>query len=179
MLCFYCYLSVLSVLNTSSLLCDCHMQWLGPWLIDSQFQQSVSAVCAHPASLLGRSVLSISPEEFVCGQSCSLFAVFSNMEIVYWHNLKVALSCFWFLVVFSSIKCLVDFDKPNISNFSTDSLGNSLRLTVVLLILYWHSACKMPSFTLPVPAAPQTISPSHISRLIRRRLWHYGGTTSL
>lgn len=68
------FLSVLSVLNTSSLLCDCHMQWLGPWLTDSQFQQSVSAVCAHPASLLGRNVLSISPEEFVCGQ-CRLFSV--------------------------------------------------------------------------------------------------------
>uniref|UniRef100_A0A3Q0RY58 Leucine rich repeats and immunoglobulin like domains 2 n=1 Tax=Amphilophus citrinellus TaxID=61819 RepID=A0A3Q0RY58_AMPCI len=54
------------VLNTSNLLCDCHMQWLGPWLTDSQFQQSVSAVCAHPANLLGRNVLSISPEEFVC-----------------------------------------------------------------------------------------------------------------
>ncbi|XP_061582890.1 leucine-rich repeats and immunoglobulin-like domains protein 2 [Cololabis saira] len=54
------------VLNSSSLLCDCHMQWLGPWLVESQFQQSVSAVCAHPATLLGRSVLSISPEEFVC-----------------------------------------------------------------------------------------------------------------
>ncbi|KAM6928057.1 leucine-rich repeats and immunoglobulin-like domains protein 2 [Xenentodon cancila] len=54
------------VLNSSSLLCDCHMQWLGPWLVESQFQQSVSAVCAHPATLLGRSVLSISPEEFIC-----------------------------------------------------------------------------------------------------------------
>uniref|UniRef100_A0A3Q3WQL5 Ig-like domain-containing protein n=1 Tax=Mola mola TaxID=94237 RepID=A0A3Q3WQL5_MOLML len=54
------------ILNTSSLLCDCHMQWLGPWLTDSHFQQSVSAVCAHPASLLGRNVLSISPEVFVC-----------------------------------------------------------------------------------------------------------------
>ncbi|KAM4741532.1 leucine-rich repeats and immunoglobulin-like domains protein 2 [Anableps anableps] len=54
------------VLNTSSLLCDCHMQWLGPWLTESQFHQSVSAVCTHPASLLGRSVLSVSPEEFVC-----------------------------------------------------------------------------------------------------------------
>ncbi|XP_054906279.1 leucine-rich repeats and immunoglobulin-like domains protein 2 [Poeciliopsis prolifica] len=54
------------VLNSSSLLCDCHMQWLGPWLTESQFLQPVSAVCAHPASLLGRSILSISPEEFVC-----------------------------------------------------------------------------------------------------------------
>ncbi|XP_005729781.1 leucine-rich repeats and immunoglobulin-like domains protein 2 [Pundamilia nyererei] len=54
------------VLNTSNLLCDCHMQWLGPWLTDSQFQQSVTAICAHPVNLLGRNVLSISPEEFVC-----------------------------------------------------------------------------------------------------------------
>uniref|UniRef100_A0A3P9PDL1 Leucine rich repeats and immunoglobulin like domains 2 n=1 Tax=Poecilia reticulata TaxID=8081 RepID=A0A3P9PDL1_POERE len=54
------------VLNSSSLLCDCHMQWLGPWLTESHFLQSVSAVCAHPTGLLGRSVLSISPEEFVC-----------------------------------------------------------------------------------------------------------------
>uniref|UniRef100_A0A8C6LP20 Leucine rich repeats and immunoglobulin like domains 2 n=1 Tax=Nothobranchius furzeri TaxID=105023 RepID=A0A8C6LP20_NOTFU len=54
------------VLNTSSLLCDCHMQWLGPWLTESQFQHSVLAVCAHPANLFGRAVLSISPDEFVC-----------------------------------------------------------------------------------------------------------------
>ncbi|TNN38195.1 Leucine-rich repeats and immunoglobulin-like domains protein 2 [Liparis tanakae] len=54
------------VLNTSSLLCDCHMQWLGPWLTHSHFQRSVSAVCAHPAGLLGHNVLSVSPEEFVC-----------------------------------------------------------------------------------------------------------------
>uniref|UniRef100_A0A665TCL7 Ig-like domain-containing protein n=1 Tax=Echeneis naucrates TaxID=173247 RepID=A0A665TCL7_ECHNA len=64
--CFLHYPSVHSVLNTSSLLCDCHMQWLGPWLTDSPFQQSVSAVCAHPVSLLGRNVLVIGPEEFVC-----------------------------------------------------------------------------------------------------------------
>ncbi|XP_061793639.1 leucine-rich repeats and immunoglobulin-like domains protein 2 isoform X1 [Nerophis lumbriciformis] len=54
------------ILNTSSLLCDCHMQWLGPWLSNSHFQPPVSAVCAHPASLLGRNVLSISPVDFVC-----------------------------------------------------------------------------------------------------------------
>lgn len=62
-----------SVLNTSSLLCDCYMQWLGPWLTDNHFQHSVSAACAHPASLFGRSVLSVSPELFVCGQSGLLF----------------------------------------------------------------------------------------------------------
>lgn len=72
-LCFLRFLSTLSILNTSSLLCDCHMQWLGPWLTGSQFHQTVSAVCAHPVSLLGRNVLSVSPEEFVCGQSLPLF----------------------------------------------------------------------------------------------------------
>ncbi|XP_010788978.1 leucine-rich repeats and immunoglobulin-like domains protein 2 [Notothenia coriiceps] len=54
------------VLNTSSLLCDCHMQWLGPWLTENSFLQSVSAVCAHPASLLAHNVLSVGPQEFVC-----------------------------------------------------------------------------------------------------------------
>ncbi|KAM8914368.1 leucine-rich repeats and immunoglobulin-like domains protein 2 isoform 2-T3 [Spinachia spinachia] len=54
------------VLNTSSLLCDCHLQWLGPWLAASHFQPSVSALCAHPASLLGHDVLSVTPELFVC-----------------------------------------------------------------------------------------------------------------
>ncbi|XP_077387093.1 leucine-rich repeats and immunoglobulin-like domains protein 2 [Festucalex cinctus] len=54
------------ILNTSSLLCDCHMQWLGPWLTNSRFLHSVSAVCAHPTSLLGHSVLSVRPEDFVC-----------------------------------------------------------------------------------------------------------------
>uniref|UniRef100_A0A672Q263 Leucine rich repeats and immunoglobulin like domains 2 n=1 Tax=Sinocyclocheilus grahami TaxID=75366 RepID=A0A672Q263_SINGR len=53
-------------LNTSSLLCDCQLQWLVQWLIDSQFQQSCTAVCAHPAFLAGSSVLAIKPEDFVC-----------------------------------------------------------------------------------------------------------------
>lgn len=56
------------------------MQWLGPWLTDNQFQQSVSAVCAHPATLFGRSVLSISPELFVCGQS-GFLTMSINVEV--------------------------------------------------------------------------------------------------
>ncbi|XP_056461456.1 leucine-rich repeats and immunoglobulin-like domains protein 2 isoform X2 [Gadus chalcogrammus] len=54
------------MLNTTSLLCDCQLQWLGQWLIDSHFHQSVSAVCAHPANLVGRDILSVTAEEFVC-----------------------------------------------------------------------------------------------------------------
>lgn len=60
------------MLNTSSLLCDCQLQWLGQWLIDNGFQHSVTAVCAHPAGLAGRSILSVSPEEFVCGEWMAL-----------------------------------------------------------------------------------------------------------
>ncbi|XP_061075588.1 leucine-rich repeats and immunoglobulin-like domains protein 2 [Conger conger] len=54
------------LLNSSSLLCDCQLQWLGGWLTGSGFQHSVSAVCAHPASLLGRPVLSVSKDQFIC-----------------------------------------------------------------------------------------------------------------
>ncbi|XP_015198250.2 leucine-rich repeats and immunoglobulin-like domains protein 2 isoform X1 [Lepisosteus oculatus] len=54
------------LLNTSSLLCDCQLKWFGQWLIDSGFQQSAMAVCAHPASLAGRSVLTVNLEDFVC-----------------------------------------------------------------------------------------------------------------
>ncbi|XP_017553323.1 leucine-rich repeats and immunoglobulin-like domains protein 2 [Pygocentrus nattereri] len=53
-------------LNTSSLLCDCQLTWLGQWLTDGHFQQSCSAVCAHPARLAGRSIFTVRPEEFVC-----------------------------------------------------------------------------------------------------------------
>lgn len=82
-----------SVLNTSSLLCDCHMQWLGPWLSESPFLQSVSAVCAHPADLFGRNVLSISPEEFVCGQS-------SAVSVCFWESFAfhLPLSPPWLLI---------------------------------------------------------------------------------
>lgn len=53
-------------LNTSSLLCDCQLQWLGQWMIDGRFQQSCIAVCAYPAFLAGSSVFVVKPEEFIC-----------------------------------------------------------------------------------------------------------------
>lgn len=58
------------------------MQWLGPWLIDNQFQDSVSAVCAHPTSLLGRSVQTLSLEEFVCGLFFYIFYC-SQSDLLY------------------------------------------------------------------------------------------------
>lgn len=64
----YCVFYFLSDLNTSSLLCDCNLKWLGQWLTDSLFQQSCTAVCVYPTPLAGRSVSSVPLEEFVCGE---------------------------------------------------------------------------------------------------------------
>lgn len=66
-ICTMCFFS-LSDLNTSGLLCDCSMKRLGQWLTDSLFQQSCTAVCAYPTPLAGRSIFSVPPEEFVCGE---------------------------------------------------------------------------------------------------------------
>ncbi|ELW65279.1 Leucine-rich repeats and immunoglobulin-like domains protein 2 [Tupaia chinensis] len=54
------------VLNTSSLLCDCHLKWLLQWLVDNNFQHSVNVSCAHPAWLAGQSILSVDLKDFVC-----------------------------------------------------------------------------------------------------------------
>lgn len=54
------------LLNSSSLLCDCQLQWLAPWLAGRPFQRSVTAVCAHPSSLMGRSLLTLSPDLLLC-----------------------------------------------------------------------------------------------------------------
>nr|XP_015809178.2 leucine-rich repeats and immunoglobulin-like domains protein 3 [Nothobranchius furzeri] len=53
-------------LNTSSLLCDCQLKWLPIWVAEQTFLPCVNASCAHPQMLKGRSVFSVSQEEFVC-----------------------------------------------------------------------------------------------------------------
>jgi len=55
------------ILNTSSLLCDCQLKWLPQWLTDSRLQQAVNVSCAHPEWLAGQSLLSVDPDDFVCG----------------------------------------------------------------------------------------------------------------
>uniref|UniRef100_A0A3Q2ZJP1 Leucine-rich repeats and immunoglobulin-like domains 3 n=1 Tax=Kryptolebias marmoratus TaxID=37003 RepID=A0A3Q2ZJP1_KRYMA len=54
------------LLNTSSLLCDCQLKWLPVWVKEQSFLPCVNASCAHPQRLKGRSVYSVSEEEFVC-----------------------------------------------------------------------------------------------------------------
>ncbi|XP_032753474.1 leucine-rich repeats and immunoglobulin-like domains protein 2 isoform X2 [Rattus rattus] len=54
------------VLNTSSLLCDCHVKWLLQWLVDNNFHHSVNVSCAHPEWLAGQSILNVDLKDFVC-----------------------------------------------------------------------------------------------------------------
>ncbi|XP_060057843.1 leucine-rich repeats and immunoglobulin-like domains protein 2 isoform X2 [Erinaceus europaeus] len=54
------------ILNTSSLLCDCHLKWLLQWLVDNNFQHSVNVTCAHPEWLAGQSILNVDLKDFVC-----------------------------------------------------------------------------------------------------------------
>ncbi|XP_050013497.1 leucine-rich repeats and immunoglobulin-like domains protein 2 isoform X3 [Alexandromys fortis] len=54
------------VLNTNSLLCDCHLKWLLQWLVDNNFHHSVNVSCAHPELLAGQSILNVDLRDFVC-----------------------------------------------------------------------------------------------------------------
>uniref|UniRef100_G3RVJ4 Leucine-rich repeats and immunoglobulin-like domains protein 2 n=1 Tax=Gorilla gorilla gorilla TaxID=9595 RepID=G3RVJ4_GORGO len=54
------------ILNTSSLLCDCHLKWLLQRLVDNNFQHSVNVSCAHPEWLAGQSILNVDLKDFVC-----------------------------------------------------------------------------------------------------------------
>ncbi|KAF4021468.1 hypothetical protein G4228_013456 [Cervus hanglu yarkandensis] len=54
------------ILNTNSLLCDCHLKWLLQWLVDNNFQHSVNVSCAHPEWLAGQSILNVDLKDFVC-----------------------------------------------------------------------------------------------------------------
>uniref|UniRef100_A0A8C9WQ24 Leucine-rich repeats and immunoglobulin-like domains 3 n=1 Tax=Scleropages formosus TaxID=113540 RepID=A0A8C9WQ24_SCLFO len=53
-------------LNTSSLLCDCQLKWLPPWVAERRFAPFINASCAHPQVLKGRSVFAVDLDDFVC-----------------------------------------------------------------------------------------------------------------
>ncbi|XP_069332141.1 leucine-rich repeats and immunoglobulin-like domains protein 1 isoform X5 [Eulemur rufifrons] len=53
-------------ISSDSFLCDCQLKWLPPWLTGRMLQAFVTATCAHPESLKGQSIFSVSPESFVC-----------------------------------------------------------------------------------------------------------------
>ena len=61
-----------SQLNTSSLLCDCHVSWLPRWLDTSVYgrspDHSVVLTCAHPLQLHGRLITDVQQSDFTCGR---------------------------------------------------------------------------------------------------------------
>lgn len=53
-------------LSSTTLLCDCELQWLPEWLTQAGFHTSVTARCAHPEWLKGKSIFEIDKEDFTC-----------------------------------------------------------------------------------------------------------------
>ncbi|XP_020752213.2 leucine-rich repeats and immunoglobulin-like domains protein 1 isoform X5 [Odocoileus virginianus] len=53
-------------ISSDSFLCDCQLKWLPSWLLGRTLQGFVTATCAHPEALKGRSIFSVPPESFVC-----------------------------------------------------------------------------------------------------------------
>uniref|UniRef100_UPI00398ECE84 leucine-rich repeats and immunoglobulin-like domains protein 2 isoform X2 n=1 Tax=Pristiophorus japonicus TaxID=55135 RepID=UPI00398ECE84 len=53
-------------LNTSSLLCDCQLKWLPRFLVEKQFQHMVTARCAHPLWLAGKSIFNVDAADYIC-----------------------------------------------------------------------------------------------------------------
>ena len=57
-------------LNSSAFLCDCQLGWLGEWLRKKGFgEDDVTAKCAHPEHLRGKSVIDVPADSFECGKS--------------------------------------------------------------------------------------------------------------
>lgn len=53
-------------LNSTNLLCDCHIAWLSGWLRSYGFQNTVVAVCSYPEHLRGKSIFDISEDQLKC-----------------------------------------------------------------------------------------------------------------
>ena len=53
------------MINSSSLLCDCHLRWLAQFINETGVE-GVTGTCAHPESLKDRVVTSIDADSFTC-----------------------------------------------------------------------------------------------------------------
>ncbi|XP_059149392.1 peroxidasin homolog [Physella acuta] len=53
-------------LDSNSLMCDCDMMWLADMLKEKDGYTQASVICKYPSKLQGRSLLSISKEDFNC-----------------------------------------------------------------------------------------------------------------
>lgn len=69
-------------LNSSSLLCDCQLKWLPPWLdANGALAATVDLKCGHPEPLVGSVVQNVSIHNFTCGKLTSLTVLSSNVEL--------------------------------------------------------------------------------------------------
>lgn len=54
------------LLDSRSLLCDCHLRWLQAALAGANVTGAEGARCAHPEALKGRRVARVAQEDFTC-----------------------------------------------------------------------------------------------------------------
>lgn len=77
-------------LNTSSLVCDCHLAWLPQWLATQSFN-SVKSSCGYPEKLKGSSIFRLEAKDFVCDVPPQpVIAEFpKNQTALYGHNMTL------------------------------------------------------------------------------------------
>lgn len=82
-------------LNTSSLVCDCHLSWLPAWLSSVLFNSSSSMIvsCSYPPSLRDRPVSSLSSSDFSCESSPRPIISQSPKDQIVLHGDNVTLAC--------------------------------------------------------------------------------------
>ncbi|VDO83416.1 unnamed protein product [Heligmosomoides polygyrus] len=57
-------------LDTSALLCDCHLAWFSSWFVSSKLsRRTVHTRCAHPIPLSGIDVFAIDANNLTCGRN--------------------------------------------------------------------------------------------------------------
>lgn len=58
------------ILSTNNLVCDCNLLWFYKWLQNyPTFYELVNVSCAYPATLHGRSLPSLDPDNFTCNET--------------------------------------------------------------------------------------------------------------
>ncbi|KAG7155884.1 Leucine-rich repeats and immunoglobulin-like domains protein 3-like 1 [Homarus americanus] len=82
-------------LNTSSLVCDCHLSWLPGWLSAVTFNASSSMIisCNYPTSLRDRPVSSLLSTDFSCESSPRPIISQSPKDQIVLHGANVTLAC--------------------------------------------------------------------------------------
>ncbi|XP_045606959.2 leucine-rich repeats and immunoglobulin-like domains protein 3 [Procambarus clarkii] len=82
-------------LNTSSLVCDCHLSWLPEWMAAITFNSSSSMIasCNYPPALIDRPVSSLSDSDFSCESSPRPIISQSPKDQIVLHGANVTLTC--------------------------------------------------------------------------------------